>query len=128
MTGVSEDLIGAAQENLGAESQEDTVEMALFLAAVLENGAEILDIHGIVADDEDDRGDLVDVLEQLPDVESVDRTMGVALRITVCGEFVPPTVLGVLASHGWGVMSARQGAGGALVEAWPGAPSEVISE
>lgn len=48
MMDVDAELLEAAQENLGAESREDAVEMALFLAIVIENPAEVLEIHGCI--------------------------------------------------------------------------------
>ena len=42
---VHDDLVEGAKENLGARNRAEAVEMALFLACVIENADELLGIH-----------------------------------------------------------------------------------
>ena len=42
---VHDDLVEGAKENLGARNRAEAVEMALFLACVVENADELLGIH-----------------------------------------------------------------------------------
>lgn len=43
---VHDDLVEGAKENLGARNRAEAVEMSLFLAHVVENADELLEIHG----------------------------------------------------------------------------------